>query len=57
MPFQEGKLLNVLKTKEVLNNPFTEYCKKYEKNGGYTRILKFDNRKGGNASIAIVVLT
>ena len=52
------EVAKVLRTKESLDKLFTKYGKKYAKrDGGYTRVLKFGNRKGDNAPVAIVVFT
>lgn len=45
-------------TKEdVVTKVFTEYAEKYaDRNGGYTRIIKLDPRRGDNAPMAILQL-
>jgi large subunit ribosomal protein L17 len=41
----------------VVNNLFTEIAPKYaERNGGYTRIVKYKERKGDNALTVILEL-
>jgi large subunit ribosomal protein L17 len=43
--------------KEVINKIFNDLAKRYEKrDGGYTRILKVDERRGDGALISIIEL-
>ena len=43
--------------KEVVNKIFNELSKRYEnRNGGYTQILKLDERRGDNALMVILRL-
>ncbi len=55
-----SKVLRNVKTKEgkTAVQELHEIAKKYEKrNGGYTRVLKYGNRKGDGSPISIVVFT
>ena len=44
-----------IKTKEALGKLMTELAPRFEgRNGGYTRIMRYKNRKGDGAPIAII---
>jgi large subunit ribosomal protein L17 len=54
---QVAKVLRVVKIeeKQTAVQKLFEIAKKYEKrNGGYTRVLKYGNRKGDNSPISII---
>ncbi|BDV02612.1 MAG: 50S ribosomal protein L17 [Candidatus Hepatoplasma vulgare] len=55
---QASKLLRNVKVDEktdVLNKLFVKIAPKYKKrNGGYTRVLKFGNRKGDGSPVSII---
>ena len=47
--------VNVEENKTVLQKLFTDIAPKYKKrNGGYTRVLKYGQRKGDNSPISII---
>ncbi|AVN64207.1 MULTISPECIES: 50S ribosomal protein L17 [Mesoplasma] len=49
--------IEVSSKEDVLQKLFTTIAKKYkDRDGGYTRILKLDNRKGDNAPMVIIEL-
>jgi len=46
-----------IRDKDVLNKLFKDIAPSYkDRNGGYTRVLKFKNRKGDNAEISLIEL-
>lgn len=49
--------ISILQDLEVVNKLFSEIAKRYEnRNGGYTRIMKFGFRTGDTAPMAIIEL-
>lgn len=51
------KIARDINDKEVLNKLFTEIAVKYsERNGGYTRTLKLEPRRGDNTEMSILEL-
>lgn len=51
------QVLSFVQEKEVVKNLFEEVAPKYqERNGGYTRILKFGPRRGDGAEVVILEL-
>lgn len=46
------------KEKTVLQKLFEDIAPKYkDRNGGYTRVLKYGNRKGDNSPVSIIIFT
>lgn len=46
------------KEKTVLQKLFEDIAPKYKnRNGGYTRVLKYGNRKGDNSPVSIILFT
>ena len=51
------KKVNKVKGVDLIDKLFNELAPKYEgRNGGYTRILKMEARRGDNADQAILLL-
>ncbi len=49
--------VNKVEGVDLMNKLFTEIAPKYEgRNGGYTRILKMEARRGDNADVAVLTL-